>query len=476
MALDTATVPLDGLYPTLRDSWIGGTSALPLAPEEWQPIIQAGTPEESERHLVALAGQLLTVAFRPHPSSETQVRPELPVLDKPTMPDSYRPLFRTVAKQEWGPAGQPGWGPLFLWLVDARGFSAHPLDWFPSASADSFPQTYLPWQDWARGFVRAATPSVLDDETWAYTSPGDRLVMLKAMRAADPDRALHLIADHAGQESAEPRLKLVEVLQTNLNPADADYLSSLSSDRSGKVRELATKLLSRLGIGTQPSDDLSELAGFITVSHEGFFKKKLSVSPSPLKNNAQAQRRRELFRRCSLADLAKTLGLTPDSLVAAWELPRGSAKGSPADRVGEAELAQMTADTGTDGQVDTLALRLLPVRLDAAMLLQPRASRSVRSQAMTAILASEPINLHFLSTLEPDLAGPADILRSKAFTALTAKTGEPRRPSLLPLAMVATPAAAAAAIDALVAAGVRPQDPWLAPLRLNCSLAQAKES
>jgi len=478
----TTTVPLDALYPALRDSWIGGTSALNLAPEEWQPILAADNPNESERRLLALAGQALTVGFRPQPSSDVEARPDLPVLDKPTMPDSCRQLYRTCGKygRVSGVMDSTDIRAL-LRLVDARGFSVHPFDWFPGASTDDIPDTYSPWQDWVSGFAPTAGKTVLDDDTWAYTSPGERLVMLRAMRASDPDRARQLIVGHAGNESAEPRFKLVEVLQTNLNPADADYLASLSSDRSGKVKDLAKKLLGRLGIGTGSSNDLTELAGFITVSHEGLFKKKLSVWASSLKTNAQARRRSDLFSQFSLAELAAALGITPDNLIGSWEFSKGStAAGSTAEKTAEADrlLANMVADTGTETQVDTLALRLAPVQLGAAMKLQSRASRRVRHELMTRVLTHEAQTSYwlFLTDLEPDLAEPRDILGSKAFATLVAKADEPTRSSVFPLAMVATPAAASAAIDALVAAGVRPQDPWLAPLRLNLSLAQAKES
>ena len=480
MTLDTMTVgvPLDALYPSLRDSWIGGTSALDLAPEEWEPILAADDPSESERRLLALAGQALTVGFRPHPSSDIEARADLPVLDKPTMPDSCRQLYRTSVKYSRIPGTMDhGETHALLALVDARGFSVHPLDWFLDAASQDIPETYFPWQDWASGFVRVRGPEVLDDETWAYTSPGDRLVMLRSMRSRDPDRARRLIADHAGKESAEPRLKLVEVLQTNLSPADADYLTSLSSDRSGKVKDLAKKLLGRLGLGTGRSEDLSELAGFITVSHEGLFKKKLSVHASPLKNNAQVQRRAELFSQFSVFDLASSLGLNPDDLIASWDLSPLTAKST--DRTAEAShlLASMVAETGTDEQADAFARRLIPDSWPVAMALRPRVSRSVRFQLMKCILASEhPQDSSFLNELDPDLGEPKDIVGSKAFATLVAKADEPTRPSLFPLAMVATPAAASAAIDALVAAGVRPQDPWLAPLRLNLSLAQAKES
>ena len=473
--------PLDALYPTLRDSWIGGASALDLAPEEWQPILTADNPSESERRLLALAGQALTVGFRPHPSAEIEARPDLPVLDKPTMPDSCRQLYRTCGKygQASGAMSSTDIHAL-LRLVDARGFSVHPFDWFPGVSTDDIPDTYSPWQDWVSGFAPTAGKTVLDDDTWAYTSPGERLAMLRTMRASDPDRALQLIADHAGSESAEPRFKLVEVLQTNLNSADADYLTSLSSDRSGRVKDLAKKLLGRLGIGTGSSNDLTELAGFITVSHEGLFKKKLSVWASPLKTNAQVRRRSDLFSQFSLAELAAALGITPDNLISSWEFSKGStAAGSTAETTAEADylLASMVAETGTDEQVDAFARRLIPDSWPVAMTLQPRASRSVRVQLMKCILASEhPQDLSFLNELGPDLAEPRDIVGSKAFGALVAKIDDPYRPSVFPLSMVATPAAASAAIDALVAAGVRPQDPWLAPLRLNLSLAQAKES
>ncbi|MCL2653682.1 MAG: DUF5691 domain-containing protein, partial [Propionibacteriaceae bacterium] len=250
---------LDQIYPELRGDWIGGDPALPQAPEEWRPVLDGVEPVEAERRLIALAGQALEVGFRPSLTGQANARPDLPGLTKPTMPDYCRALFRTVIAQE---SAVP-----VLKLVDARGFAAHPLDWFPAASTQDLPATYLPWQDWVRGVSNdRPAPVQIDDQTWAYAAPATRLTLLQALRETDPDQARQLIVDHASAESAEVRWSLVNVLSVNLTMADAEYLGSLAGDRSAKVKSLAAGLLGRLGVGSGQSDELKELASFFDVT------------------------------------------------------------------------------------------------------------------------------------------------------------------------------------------------------------------
>jgi len=458
-------VNLAQIYPELRDDWISGIPALPQAPEEWRPVLDVADTAEAERRLIALAGQALEVGFRPAPPADANTRPDLPRLAKPTMPDACRPLFRTVMAQE---AVSP-----VLQLVDAHGFSAHPLDWFPAASTPDIPSTYLPWQDWLRGAnTDHLAPTSIDEQTWAYAAPAARLTLLQALRATDPNQARQLIADHAGTEPADTRLRLIDLLHVNLSMADAEYLESLASDRSGKVKSLANGMLSRLGIGADPSDDLAELAGFLQVQTKGLLNRQTIVTPVDVsKNQAQVKRRTELFAQFTLTDLAKALGLTPEQLVDGWQSDQ-TASSAHADAL----FATMVANSGTDVCVDKLAIKLLPVYSSAAMTgLMPRVSPPVMMTVLKYVLNYDALTL-WLTNLTPNTADSADIMGSKSFQTAS-KTIAAQRPSLLGIAYVATPTAARTVLNHLTAnAGIRPHDPLLAPLRLNAALAESAQN
>lgn len=459
---------LDQIYPELRDAWISGDPALPQAPEEWRPVVDGVEPAEAERRLIALAGQALEVGFRPAPPDDVSARPDLPNLAKPRMPDFCRGLFRTVLAQETVVS--------LLKLVDARGFSAHPLDWFPAASTENLPETYLPWQDWLRGLpTDSPVPINLDDENWAYAAPSARLTLLRAMRADEPDRARQLIADHASAEAAEARYALVNVLGVNLTMADEPYLTSLAGDRSPKVKTLAAGLLSRLGVGSGSSDDLRELGAFFDVTIKGLLNRMSVITPTSLKTQAQVSRRRELLERFTLTDLAGVLLLSNNQLIDGWAVD--------SDRRATSSFAAMVAKSGTDTDVDRLCQRLLPGNIFIAPQLQQRCSRPVKQALARTILASDKsiqyqhksIQYQLLE-LDPDLAEAADLLDSAALKAVVKSLGAGQHVSLMPFAYVATAPAATTLLYQLTSSGVRPRDPVLAPLRLNVELAQAKET
>jgi len=452
-------IAADDVYPSLRDCWLTGASAVSRAPEEWQSLLDDADPTQAELRLLALTGQLRDVALRPVPPASASTRPDLPPLDRLPMPDAARPLFRALASQ--------GWRAKALQMADARGFRAHPLDWFPAASTEDLPDTYLPWQDWVRGFGgEAVTADDLTDDTWPYSTPGARITALKAMRGDEPGRARDLIANHLAGESAEVRLALVRVLQVSLGPDDVPFLSGLATDKSPKVKTLAASLLGRLGVGAGQETDLAELAGFFKVSVTGVFKKTATITAAPTKTNAQRQRRNELMEHATVANLAAALGIEPDDLI----------DGADLDEQATLVFVGLVARTGTDAQADRLAGRLVRKWPASAMDLIPRATPGMRRLAMDTLLNKSQSDgrfaLHLLTQLEPDLAEPAALIHCHALDAIVARLEADNRQDLFPLSFVCTPAAAAAVLDKLIKAGVRPHDPWLSPLRFNLALAQ----
>jgi len=450
-------IAADDVYPGLRDCWLTGASAVSQAPDEWQTVLADTDPTQAELRLLALAGQVRDVALRPVPPAEVSVRPDLPSLDEPPMPDAARPLFRALLAQ--------GWGSKALLMAAARGFAAHPLDWFPAASTEDLPDTYLPWQDWVRGVAGStATASDLSEETWRYFSPGARIPVLKAMRANGPGQARELIAAHLAGEPAEARLALVRVLQANLGPDDVPFLSGLATDKSPKVKALAASLLGRLGVGTGQAADISELAAFFKVGSTGLLKKAVTVTAAPTKTDAQRRRRDELMDNATVADLAGALNIGSDDLIDGADID---------NEVAMSAFVGLVARTGTDAQADRLARRLLPKRVAYAIALLPRASAATRRQAMEAMLETRADD-HYaaLTELQPDLTDPVTVLRSQALAGILSKLDADKRQDLFPLSFVCTAAAAQAVLDRLIEAGVRPHDPWLTPLRFNLALTQ----
>ncbi|MDR1935727.1 MAG: DUF5691 domain-containing protein [Candidatus Accumulibacter sp.] len=477
----------------IRDCWITGGSAAALTPEAWRPLIAGVSAAEGERRLAALAGQAWEVAFRPALPKDAARQKDLPRLALPTLPDRLRPLFRHALRQAPGNDRYA-----VLRLAERRGFSAHPLDWMPAASSEDVPDLYAPWQDWAQSLDqedkdKGGGGDELNEDTWDSFYPAQRRLLLKAMRRQEPARALVLIAARAGQEAAEKRLALIETLAIGLGDGDAPYLQSLASDRSGKIKALAARLLARLrqasaGTGLSP-EDLAELAGFFERGGKGFFKRNAAVSAKPLKSQAQAARRAELCDQSSLMELAAALGLTEAEFIDGWQF--GGQDMSMLTPAADDCVARMAAQSSADEFVARLANRLMANRLVAEKelnpslpVLLPRLDRAAQQRVMKKILAGQNIqNIQYLSRIEHgDLAQAGDILSSRIYGALKSDIKGQMREDKTPLALalvnlfagVATAEAARAVIDDLAASfGIFPANPALAFLRLNYELANA---
>ncbi|OWK22513.1 hypothetical protein AJ88_10640 [Mesorhizobium amorphae CCBAU 01583] len=172
------------------------------------------------------------------------------------------------------------------------------------------------------------------------------------MRRIEPTAARMLIETKAPGESAEVRLALIELMRFGLTLEDAPFLKSLSTDRSGKVRELAVRLLARLGEHGQPGDGgaddpVAELAAFISEGKSGFIRRRTTYTPAKLKSPAQEQRRAELFETCNLVDLAARFGATEPEFIGAWQFG--------ADNNADILIARMVAASGSDAAVTQMA-------------------------------------------------------------------------------------------------------------------------
>ncbi|MGA5099738.1 DUF5691 domain-containing protein [Streptomyces lavendulocolor] len=95
-----------------------------------------------------------------------------------------------------------------------------------------------------------ALPDPADAEAvrdlWDEGLFAERVALLGAVRAHDPDTAAALLASTWSTERAEDRLMFLDSLRTRLSDADEPFLEQALTDRSRNVRSTAAELLSAL--------------------------------------------------------------------------------------------------------------------------------------------------------------------------------------------------------------------------------------
>ncbi|MGX9571522.1 DUF5691 domain-containing protein [Mesorhizobium sp. f-mel] len=462
---------------TMRDCWITGGAAFDLAPTAWKTIAGGASPDEQERRLLAVAAQALDVALRPAAPKTLKRRPPLPRLSLPMLPERLRPLLRAALKHAVDSRRKTR----VVTLVASRGFVLHPMDWMPSDQ--NSPDDYAPWIDWQASFdgERHAPLEKLTAENWDEFYPAARRIALADMRRTESASARMLIEAKASGEPAEVRLALIELMRFDLNPEDAPFLKSLSADRSGKVRELAGRLLARLGehghLSEGGADDPAvELAAFISEGKSGFIRRRTTYTPAKLKSPAQEKRRAELFETCNLVDLAARFGTTEPEFIGAWQFGT--------DNNADVLIARMVAASGSDAAVTQMADTLVADGGKPALFvlhLTPRLD-SRRKRALVRLILKQANYLSAINLAEGIDAGWLewdDLSNGSALAGLrSAVAGNDeavRRGAddiLESLGFLATATTAAKLIDEVVAAGMPPAAPSLSVLRLNAALAE----
>ncbi|RWE01774.1 DUF5691 domain-containing protein [Mesorhizobium sp.] len=460
----------------LRDGWISGGAVFELAPIEWKELAAASNPDEQERRLLAIAAQALDVALRPAAPKTLKRRPPLPVLALPMLPDRLRPSLRAALKY----AADAKRKARVIGLVASRGFVAHPMDWMPAASDQTAPEVYAPWIDWQASAEqgRRGEQDELSAENWADFYPAARRGALAAMRRSQPAAARLLIETKAPAESAEVRLSLIELIRIGLGSEDAPFLRSLSADRSGKVRELAGRMLAILGEHGEGGPDVpvAELAGFIEEGKAGFIRRRTTFGPAKTKSHAQEQRRAELFELCNLVDLATRFGVTESDLITGWQFGT--------DNNADILLSRMVAASGSDTAVAHMADMLVAEggnHVFRALQLTPRLD-SRRKRVLVRLILKQANYLGMLNLAESLDAGWLDwddLTNGQVLPALRSIIGgnddamrQGVHDFLEMMGFLATATAATRLTEDLIAAGLPPASPSLGLLRLNAALAE----
>jgi hypothetical protein len=310
---------LDAMGETLT-RWTMGSAAAPAA-SIWKAELGA-EPQEAELRLLALSGQFLSLAVTAEPPTGLRALPDIPRLALPTVPAASRPLVRRVlaAMKETRLKAD------ILQFLAARRWTVHPGDWMPAAGDEDAPDIYAPWCDWAEiaasaAKVQSEAGDRITAENWDRYWPAARKVALAELRRRDPLAARAVLEAKLANESADARLRLLELLATGLSDADVPFLETVATaDRAQRVKALAASLLSRLGRGTAVGEDLQEIAGFFAVKMKGLLRRSRVIEFENAKTPARRQGRAALFERIDMASFASALALTPEELIAAWSL------------------------------------------------------------------------------------------------------------------------------------------------------------
>ncbi|MES0076155.1 DUF5691 domain-containing protein [Mesorhizobium sp. M0058] len=462
---------------TMRDCWITGGTAFDLAPTAWKEIAGGASPDERERRLLAIAAQALDVGLRPSAPKTLKRRPPLPRLGLPLLPERLRPLLRAALKN----AADARRKARVATLVAGRGYVLHPMDWMPSASDQNSPDIYAPWIDWQASVegLKIAPQEQLTVQNWDDFYPAARRIALTEMRRRDPATARSLMEAKAPGEPAEVRLALIELMHFGLTPEDAPFLKSLATDRSGKVQELASRLLARLGehgrVGGGADDPVAELAAFIAEGKSGFIRRRTTYTPAKLKSPAQEKRRAELFETCNLVDLASRFGVSEPDFIAAWQFG--------ADNNADIQISRMVAASGSDAAVTQMADTLIAEGGKPALFvlhLTPRLDSRRKRVLVRLILKDTPQYVSTLTLAEgfeanwldwPDLTNGQSLAVLRSAVAGNDDAMKRTVDDLLEtLGFLATAATAEKLIEHVVAAGMPPAAASLAFLRLNAAL------
>jgi hypothetical protein len=103
------------------------------------------------------------------------------------------------------------------------------------------------WRHLLDAAANDAGTAALDDQLlWQTGSPTQRAGYLAALRGTDPDAARDLLADTWTGEPAEARARFLRVLRDGLTEADEPFCERALDDRSQQVRDVASRLLTRL--------------------------------------------------------------------------------------------------------------------------------------------------------------------------------------------------------------------------------------
>lgn len=343
-----------------KQRWLIGDGGAKLElPNHW-PLPELASDDDAALMALAFCSQYPLLEL-PQPPSTLRSLPALPALALPCLPAAKRPLFKQIL------ADLNRHDALYtslLWLLVSRGWVPHPQDWLPRHNDTHLPPILTPWLGWTgQGETLALTA-----ESWADFAPAQRLTAMAELRRQHPNTARELLAAMAPAEPAEKRYDLYQLLAVGLSDADLPLIETLATDRSQKVKELASRLKMR---------------------------RETQILAPELKNSVQYRERCAALADVPLPQLAHGMGLTVDTLLSQWAFAENIGRhGQSPNR----SFLQNIAASLPEEQVLAVAQSLAKMRwehgadlLEHLEILAPRLSEAARVELAIGLLAKPPV-------------------------------------------------------------------------------------
>jgi hypothetical protein len=183
---------------------------------------------------------------------------------------------------------------------------------------------------WARSAAMDDTePLPGNAETiWQEGAPGERVALLRRVRASEPERARQWLMEVWKHEKAEMRADLLGALEVGLTVDDEVFLEAALDDRGAAVRERAALLLAHLPGSAltarmieRAEGVLSYAAGTLTVRPPREFARSATrdglTEKPPAGTGERAWWILQYMSRAPLSHWQERFGATPDELIGA---------------------------------------------------------------------------------------------------------------------------------------------------------------
>jgi Family of unknown function (DUF5691) len=427
------------------------------------PLLQgamAADDSKCDLKALALTAQALRFERPPPPSHYAAMVSRKP--SRPSVPEAVRPLlvrlFGTPALV-FSPDSDVALA-MALALEAAR-LQPHPFDFarmerFMRAHADRLGPDVWQWvdrdraADARRGYLDVEG---LDDGNWHQATPARRQRYIADRRRRDADGVRGLFEAVWPNQTAETRLRLLQVLRSGLSAADAAFLQGLTKDRAPRVRELAERYLSRLPGATAQVAALKAFDGYLVRGQTGLLRKRPTLKlelPVTIKGDAWRDWVVQAVGDLELNELAAALDLRPGDIIvaAAQDHVLSAAVTLMAFRQGDPVVARQAFDAMPEA-LPWLTTSLLQAIED----IEPLARQELAEFLLRKTLSRESDSLSVLAQVHRLLEGPIsdvlieEILASPDWSRWSA--GFDPCATFVPLAAVCPPASRAALREAL---------------------------
>lgn len=271
---------------------------------------------------LSLAGQWLRFE-RPAAPAAFAVEPRIEDRRRLLPDELRRPMLRLLK----GRMGTDHVAMAVARALDEKGMRPHPfdlpqLDVFVRSYAERLGATAEHWKARQSKSVEVASAydeEALHDANWAEAPLGKRVEYLMARRRADAVGARMLLEAAWPQQNADARFRLLQGMQDGLSESDVGFLESQAKDRAPRVRQLARRMLGRLG-AVDENPAVAACLERIRREQTGVLRKRAALRlelPANVKEQAAPGWIRETFAEVSPEELARKLELDVREMVEA---------------------------------------------------------------------------------------------------------------------------------------------------------------